>query len=252
MVRFDELQRVLRLAMELRELPRGSMQQRRHALEGLRALVGAQVALWAHVDGMLSGQVMIRNALDLGFCGDGERRMFLAYIEDAQWTSLDPSMPRLARAVSSPVSTFTREQLLDGRDWYGSTHVQEFRRAARVDSFIYATYAPGGDESSSISLHRAWGERPFCERERRIIDIFSRECTFLHEPRTDVDPTLCRGLAPRLQDTLRALARGQSEKQVAASLGLSPHTVHEYVKALYRHFGVQSRSELLAMCLAGG
>jgi hypothetical protein len=26
--------------------------------------------------------------------------------------------------------------------------------------------------------------------------------------------------------------------------------VHDYVKALYRHFGVQSRAELLALCVA--
>ena len=58
---------------------------------------------------------------------------------------------------------------------------------------------------------------------------------------------LVAGLGPFL---LRGLARGRSEKQLAADLGLSPHTVHEYVKALHRHFGVQRRSELLARCLA--
>ena len=96
------------------------------------------------------------------------------------------------------------------------------------------------------------GERPFCERERRIVDIFHHECAFLHQPRSTVDPALLRGLPPRLCETLRGLARGRSEKQLAADLGLSQHTVHEYVKALHRHFGVQSRSELLALCLANG
>ncbi|MFT3766672.1 MAG: helix-turn-helix transcriptional regulator [Minicystis sp.] len=252
MVRFDELQKVLRLALELRELPRGSVQQRRHVLEGLAAIVGAQVGIWCEVEGMTSGRVIMRNALDLGWSGDRERQAFLSYLEDVQWIRLDPSMPCLARAVSAPMCTFTRDQLLDPRDWYGSEHVQEFRRAARVDSFIYAAYAPGGDTGRSFSLHRAWGDRPFTERERLLVDIFHRECAFLHQPRTEIDPAICRGLAPRLQDTLRSLARGQSEKQVAAALGLSPHTVHEYVKALYRHFGVQSRSELLALCLAKG
>ncbi|HTO96771.1 MAG TPA: LuxR C-terminal-related transcriptional regulator, partial [Myxococcales bacterium] len=40
--------------------------------------------------------------------------------------------------------------------------------------------------------------------------------------------------------------RGRSEKQVAAQLGLSLHTVHDYVKGLHRRLGVQSRGELLA------
>jgi DNA-binding CsgD family transcriptional regulator len=36
---------------------------------------------------------------------------------------------------------------------------------------------------------------------------------------------------------------------VAARLGLSPLTTHQYVKSLYRRFGVQSRAELLAYFL---
>jgi DNA-binding CsgD family transcriptional regulator len=53
-------------------------------------------------------------------------------------------------------------------------------------------------------------------------------------------------LPPRQEQTLRHLLDGDSEKQVARKLELSPHTVHAYVKALYRRFGVSSRAELLA------
>ena len=54
------------------------------------------------------------------------------------------------------------------------------------------------------------------------------------------------GLSPRMEQTLRSLLSGDSEKQVAARLGLSPHTVHVYAKAIYRKYGVSSRGELLA------
>lgn len=37
-----------------------------------------------------------------------------------------------------------------------------------------------------------------------------------------------------------------SERQVAARLGLSTATIHQYVTALYRHFKVRSRAQLLA------
>jgi DNA-binding CsgD family transcriptional regulator len=56
-------------------------------------------------------------------------------------------------------------------------------------------------------------------------------------------------LSPRLRQTLACLVEGNSEKQVAAELGVSPTTVHQYVTALYRHFGVRSRGELLARVL---
>jgi len=53
-------------------------------------------------------------------------------------------------------------------------------------------------------------------------------------------------LPPRMRQTLEGLLAGDSEKQVAAKLGLSRHTVHVYVKQLYKHYEVSSRAELLA------
>jgi DNA-binding CsgD family transcriptional regulator len=60
------------------------------------------------------------------------------------------------------------------------------------------------------------------------------------------------GLSPRLQQTLERILAGDSEKQIALHLGLSPHTVHIYVKNLYRHYGVSSRGELFAQFVRPG
>jgi len=59
-------------------------------------------------------------------------------------------------------------------------------------------------------------------------------------------------LSPRLKQTLNLLLTGDSEKQIARRLSLSQHTVHVYVKALHRGFGVSSRGELLARFIANG
>jgi len=243
-VRFSELERAMRLAVELRELPHGSPQQKRHFLEGVIALVGAKVGIWARTRG-----VILERELDFGWSCEAERRVFLEYVDSAQWRALDPSMPALARHAAAPMGVFVREHLVEERAWYRSEHVQRFRRAARVDSFLYGVYAPGGDTAIGFSLHRDWGERAFSERERRLADAIHRACAFVHQPPRALPPAILRGLSPRLRATLGHLARGLSEKQVAAALALSPHTVHDYVKALHRHFGVQSRSELLARCL---
>jgi len=53
-------------------------------------------------------------------------------------------------------------------------------------------------------------------------------------------------LPPRLQQTMHSLLSGDSEKQAAAKMGVSPHTVHVYVKTLYRKYNVSSRGELLS------
>jgi len=60
------------------------------------------------------------------------------------------------------------------------------------------------------------------------------------------------GLSPRLRQTLGCLLEGHSEKEIADRLGLSATTIHQYVTALYRHFGVQSRAQLMAQTLSSG
>jgi DNA-binding NarL/FixJ family response regulator len=59
-------------------------------------------------------------------------------------------------------------------------------------------------------------------------------------------PTAGIKLSPRVRQTLHGLLRGDQEKQIASAMGVSPHTVHVYVKQLYRKFEVSSRGELLA------
>jgi DNA-binding NarL/FixJ family response regulator len=56
-------------------------------------------------------------------------------------------------------------------------------------------------------------------------------------------------LSPRLQETLACLLEGYSEKEAAERLQLSPATLHQYVIALYRRFGVASRSQLFGQIL---
>jgi DNA-binding CsgD family transcriptional regulator len=58
-------------------------------------------------------------------------------------------------------------------------------------------------------------------------------------------------LPPRVGQTLVRLLAGRSEKQIALDLGVSPHTVHTYVKQLHKRLNVNSRGELLALFVGG-
>lgn len=111
--------------------------------------------------------------------------------------------------------------------------------------FASASIAP-----QSLAL---WNETHNASGDPRVQSIgtmIHRACGFLHVPASELSPAALRGRSSRLRDTLRGLARGLSEKQLAAELRLSPHTVHDYVKALHHHFVVQSRGELLRRCFA--
>jgi DNA-binding CsgD family transcriptional regulator len=55
-----------------------------------------------------------------------------------------------------------------------------------------------------------------------------------------------RGLPPRLREVFHRLLSSDGEKQSAAALGMSPHTLHGHAKRLYTLFGGVRTVELMA------
>ena len=91
------------------------------------------------------------------------------------------------------------------------------------------------------------GAPRFGPREVALLKLLHDEVAPLIGVRLATEEHLCRdGLSKRLNESLSLLLEGRSEKEAARALGLSARTVHEYVTALYKHFGVSSRAELLA------
>lgn len=80
-------------------------------------------------------------------------------------------------------------------------------------------------------------------RKRKLVAQF---CHLVGQQVGATAPAPGDGLPPRVRETLGRLLAGDSEKQIARRMGLSPHTVHVYVKSVYRHYDVSSRGELLA------
>ena len=66
-------------------------------------------------------------------------------------------------------------------------------------------------------------------------------------PEADDDAALSRAQSRVLKFALTGL----TEKQIALRLHRSPHTVHSHLRAIYRHFCVSSRAELLARAIDG-
>ena len=100
-----------------------------------------------------------------------------------------------------------------------------------------------------INLTRAVGDRPLERRDAKFIQLLQLELA-RHLGRslaTTRDPVA--RLSPRLRQTLDCLLDGDGEEQAALRLGISAATVREYVQALYRLFGVNTRPELMAYFL---
>lgn len=59
-------------------------------------------------------------------------------------------------------------------------------------------------------------------------------------------------LTPRQQEVLGLIVQGLADKEIAASLGISFHTVREHVRNLYRLLGVTCRAACVAETLRLG
>lgn len=63
-------------------------------------------------------------------------------------------------------------------------------------------------------------------------------------------PTLpIDGLTPAQQDVLAQVLSGKDEAAIAQFMGRSAHTIHTHLKAIFKHFQVHTRPELLARLL---
>jgi pSer/pThr/pTyr-binding forkhead associated (FHA) protein len=76
---------------------------------------------------------------------------------------------------------------------------------------------------------------------------FSDISTFFVENKPFFRPATLKRLSEAQRRVLDELLLGLSEKEVATKLDLSPHTVHNHVKEVYRRMSVSSRAELLAL-----
>jgi len=77
----------------------------------------------------------------------------------------------------------------------------------------------------------------------QIIGVFGQLVHLDEEPDRPPPPSL----TPRQAEVLRMLERGHSTKQIARELHLSPDTVRNHIRHLFRALGVHSRIEAVAV-----
>jgi DNA-binding CsgD family transcriptional regulator len=87
--------------------------------------------------------------------------------------------------------------------------------------------------------------RPFSQRQREIVNALHAEMAWVYGPDLLMTSPEALALPPQKRETLAYLLAGDQETQIAAKIEMSRAAVHNHVKALYRHFNVASRRELL-------
>jgi len=247
MFRFDQLRAadmaaMLTLVGQVTELPSDKTVRRTHVLTELLKLIGGRSAValeMAHPDeGPFARPGTIININTS--CEAEVRGSELYLIHNA------PADPALNEFLAARGQTITMTRTADDREWYRSAHYDIVRRPFDMDHSLYCRLTLPDKTDMAVGIQRCPGEPHFTDREKAIVHLLHTHAPHVYyAPKAETKSELDK-LAPRLQPVLRYLLQGDAEKEVAAKLKLSPHTVHRYTQAIYQEFEVHSRSELLA------
>lgn len=177
----------------------------------------------------------------LARCGGGFIPMIPAYFT-ARQAGLGPCL--------------SRSDVLADAQWYRSRYYQDYHLASGVDHMMYCIVPkPGsGGELIDLTLVRPHRERrDFTVKQKAIVqEVQERIRALICGPLAGFHEPSPADLPPRVRHLLQCLLEGDSDKQAGCRLGLGRHTINQYAKMIFTHFGVGSRVELLARWLRRG
>lgn len=255
----DDVRAITRLLAEVVDLPADDPMdpaaRKRHLIAGLAKLVDADVWLWNQGRGMPPDDTpMATSVLAGGYDSDRQRDTHLLGLTDPEFDA--KCQQRLGDSCAWDRCrhvTRTRDQFVDDATWYGLTAYREKFKPAGLDQSMISLYLTAPTAWSGLGLWRHTGRPGFTARDRCVVHVVTGEVGWLHRDGIDVPAAdHVVALSPRLRQVLLLLLSGNSRKEVAAHLGISLHTVADYMKALHKHFDVRSRGELLSRFMVGG
>jgi DNA-binding CsgD family transcriptional regulator len=158
------------------------------------------------------------------------------------------------RSLANRPFTGPRSALIDDDTWQQPIHRAYVDRMG-LDEHLYSL-SPRPDPvgrgalTSVLMLFRKVERESFDARAVAITHLLFQELGPLHWMGLDINEADQRAeLTPRQRTILLALTEGSSPRDIADHLVLSRHTVNDVIKSLYRHYGVQSRAELMRQFL---
>lgn len=247
-----DVRSMIRLVGDVAASRGGADEKRRVLMDGLIRLVDAQRWLWtlSSREGIKPGKRPVYTAVSHGGFEDGQFPKLLKAIDDPGSWGIFHGITREIRQREQHL-TWTRRQM-DAEDHFSRDGVRELWHAAGVgDLMISACPLPNG-ELSAVGIYRQVGEDHFDSRAARMAHIVLAEVPWLHETAwTEQKKALLPSLSPRRRNVLNLVLEGHSRKEMAASLGISVHTLDGYVKDIFRHFRVHSQAELIARFRSG-
>jgi DNA-binding CsgD family transcriptional regulator len=224
----------------------GGIAAKKHALmSGLSKLVDANGWLWS----LTKVEMETKTPISVGLLHDGlTPEQLTGWLEASQSTTPPPEDAPLCVLYSEGKHyTRRRQQVVTDAEWYNHPAVKRHRLQVGLDHFLYSVYPLEDREyCSAIGMFRHHGRDAFSERDTRLAHIVLSEVEWLHYAELPSD----RGrkvpeLNPRQRVVLMMLLDTHNKDEIASLLHISPHTVKDHMKAIYKTFNVSSQLELI-------
>lgn len=246
-LRLSDIRGVFRLLNEIQVLAERGEAWQPHMLHSLCGMIGARQGTCLRWDGFEADSRLKLLAFHHGgWAAPEAAEMWAAVLRVGDFEG-DPLLNR-ARRIPGAVRTMRWDQMISRREWVQSIGYNEFARMGQHDHPLIAwQHQQGRGRVLGIALHKAWGETNFSERDRNRLHLFNVELYRLTREGKMRPAQLDQPrLSPRQRQILDRLLAGDSVKQAAARLGISHRTAEDYVKSVYRIYGVHSRNELMS------
>ena len=241
LIREGDFAGLLRLAGEVTELPSDKVVRRTHVLHGLLSLVGGRSAVAVEMALPEEGSfARAGTVINVNYGSEAEARLSEMYL-----VHNEPADPVLPGFLAARGQTLTMTRNVDDATYHRTDHFNIVRRPFDIDHSLYCRLTLPGGGDLAVGIQRCPGDPAFGERDKALVHLLHTSAPHVYAGMRQHPPELDR-LAPRLRPVLRYLLQGDAEKEVAAKLRLSRHTVHRYTQAIYQQLEVHSRAELLA------
>jgi len=140
---------------------------------------------------------------------------------------------------------------LVAEDWFRGNYYRTYYLGAGHQDAIWAGIPVSADAEVYFGFYRATGRPMFDPAERELVAAALRPLKWLYRRMllSEGVGVASAPLSAAERQVLHGLLQGQTQKQIAAALGHSPHTTREYVRRIFRKYGVSAGAQLMSLWL---
>jgi len=226
-------------------------ERRQLLLNHLASELNADVGHWASARGRLESE----RYLVLGFSSVGYTPEQLALMNQMM---LNPEVSAdMYRRLQEHMQSYPRtdggwstKSVTELADVIGNPQsaMYQFMQAMQVEHWLQVGKFCPADTFSLIVLGRGKDQPDFSQADSDFLDFAFTHIRWLHANAFEPVPqSFIEALTARQRGVAFLLMAGLSRKQIAKNLAISPDTVDDHVKAIYRHFNIGSATELAAL-----